>query len=247
MCVLCVSDRTLTEYESSFRSPLCRIPEEGGATDGDTPQVRFSWGRGHVTNQVWMFMWSHTQKHTHFNLFVLSSRLEQGELPLLVKELLPITSTSISGRQGPVWFANSSTANIRKNKLISVNSLILNSWNNSNQTSYRITNISQRYLSLNVMDTTGGYLTFQRFFKPHLHILTFLNLCCFVPMVLFNCANKWKTSNQMKTGPWCVKTKVLCGRFRSPRCEVVLLTWWTTRVCLCVETTLWLIFQISSS
>ncbi|XP_060924415.1 nuclear protein MDM1 [Limanda limanda] len=31
--------RTLTEYESSFHSPLYRIPEEGGAMDGDTPQV----------------------------------------------------------------------------------------------------------------------------------------------------------------------------------------------------------------
>ncbi|CAB1421684.1 unnamed protein product [Pleuronectes platessa] len=31
--------RTLTEYESSFRSPLYRIPEEGGAMEGDTPQV----------------------------------------------------------------------------------------------------------------------------------------------------------------------------------------------------------------
>lgn len=37
---VCLSDRMLTEYESSFRSPLYRIPEEGGATDGDTPQVR---------------------------------------------------------------------------------------------------------------------------------------------------------------------------------------------------------------
>ncbi|XP_047192026.1 nuclear protein MDM1 isoform X3 [Scophthalmus maximus] len=32
--------RKLTEYESSFRSPLHRIPEEGGAMDGDAPQVR---------------------------------------------------------------------------------------------------------------------------------------------------------------------------------------------------------------
>ncbi|KAK2859204.1 hypothetical protein Q5P01_003824 [Channa striata] len=32
--------RMLTEYESSFRSPLYRIPEEGGASDGDTPQVK---------------------------------------------------------------------------------------------------------------------------------------------------------------------------------------------------------------
>ncbi|TMS02872.1 Nuclear protein MDM1 [Larimichthys crocea] len=30
----------LTEYESSFRSPLCRITEEGGAAAGDTPQVK---------------------------------------------------------------------------------------------------------------------------------------------------------------------------------------------------------------
>ncbi|XP_027139574.1 nuclear protein MDM1 isoform X2 [Larimichthys crocea] len=32
--------RMLTEYESSFRSPLCRITEEGGAAAGDTPQVK---------------------------------------------------------------------------------------------------------------------------------------------------------------------------------------------------------------
>ncbi|TKS90456.1 Ras-related protein [Collichthys lucidus] len=32
--------RKLTEYESSFRSPLCRITEEGGAAAGDTPQVK---------------------------------------------------------------------------------------------------------------------------------------------------------------------------------------------------------------
>ncbi|KAG8005466.1 Ras-related protein Rap-1b, partial [Nibea albiflora] len=32
--------RMLTEYESSFRSPLCRITEEGGVVGGDTPQVR---------------------------------------------------------------------------------------------------------------------------------------------------------------------------------------------------------------
>ncbi|XP_074554851.1 nuclear protein MDM1 isoform X2 [Halichoeres trimaculatus] len=31
--------RIATEYESSFRSPLHRIPEEGGARDGDAPQV----------------------------------------------------------------------------------------------------------------------------------------------------------------------------------------------------------------
>ncbi|XP_020515694.2 nuclear protein MDM1 isoform X1 [Labrus bergylta] len=31
--------RSFTEYESSFRSPLYRIPEEGGASDGDAPQV----------------------------------------------------------------------------------------------------------------------------------------------------------------------------------------------------------------
>ncbi|KAM6961600.1 nuclear protein MDM1 [Tautogolabrus adspersus] len=34
-----LSDRILTEYESSFRSPLYRIPEEGGTSDGDAPQV----------------------------------------------------------------------------------------------------------------------------------------------------------------------------------------------------------------
>ncbi|XP_039996887.1 nuclear protein MDM1 isoform X2 [Xiphias gladius] len=32
--------RMLTEYESSFRSPLYRIPEKGGATDEDAPQVK---------------------------------------------------------------------------------------------------------------------------------------------------------------------------------------------------------------
>ncbi|KAM9846085.1 nuclear protein MDM1 [Aulostomus maculatus] len=32
-------NRMLTEYQSSFRSPLCRIPEGGGATDVDAPQV----------------------------------------------------------------------------------------------------------------------------------------------------------------------------------------------------------------
>ncbi|KAM9334902.1 nuclear protein MDM1 [Symphorus nematophorus] len=32
--------RMLTEYESSFRSPLYRIPEEDGAADGDVPQVK---------------------------------------------------------------------------------------------------------------------------------------------------------------------------------------------------------------
>ncbi|XP_070785290.1 nuclear protein MDM1 [Enoplosus armatus] len=32
--------RMLTEYESSFRSPLNRIPEGGGATDGGVPQVK---------------------------------------------------------------------------------------------------------------------------------------------------------------------------------------------------------------
>lgn len=40
-----VFDRKLTEYQSSFRSPLYRIQEEGGATDGDASQVRvFSQG-----------------------------------------------------------------------------------------------------------------------------------------------------------------------------------------------------------
>lgn len=46
---VCLSDRILTEYESSFRSALYRIPEEGEATDGDTPQVRIQyyvgWGQ----------------------------------------------------------------------------------------------------------------------------------------------------------------------------------------------------------
>ena len=71
MCVLCVSDRTLTEYESSFRSPLCRIPEEGGAMDGDTPQVRFSWGRGQVMTLTFrdkpslnVHVVTHTETHT---------------------------------------------------------------------------------------------------------------------------------------------------------------------------------------
>ncbi|XP_023270595.1 nuclear protein MDM1 isoform X1 [Seriola lalandi dorsalis] len=32
--------RMFTEYQSSFRSPLYRIPEKGGATDSDAPQVK---------------------------------------------------------------------------------------------------------------------------------------------------------------------------------------------------------------
>nr|XP_046235607.1 nuclear protein MDM1 isoform X2 [Scatophagus argus] len=32
--------RMLTEYETSFRSPLYRIPEEGGVVDGEAPQVK---------------------------------------------------------------------------------------------------------------------------------------------------------------------------------------------------------------
>lgn len=57
--VVCLSDRMLTEYESSFRSPLNRILEEGGAADGAVPQVRFSpvkhassWGVGPLTGFI---------------------------------------------------------------------------------------------------------------------------------------------------------------------------------------------------
>lgn len=42
--IICVFDRKLTEYQSSFRSPLHRIPEEGGATDSDASQVRVQAG-----------------------------------------------------------------------------------------------------------------------------------------------------------------------------------------------------------